>query len=140
MRDHDDKFQANRIIRRTRGARNAPRKRYRAKYMWILGICFKRSFESISLKLDGMVGTMKNWNSTVFGSNLLNEEGARGHAISRIFENDSSTPNLMKNSTSRCNITTSNGAFDLSQSIPLEGESRVEPLSKIQRVPSLDET
>jgi len=51
---------------------------------------FEHSFHSISLKLDKMVGIMKNWSCTVFGPYQSKREGELGVTqIQEFLENES---------------------------------------------------
>ena len=47
----------------------------------------RHGFNSISLKLDIMIGTTESWDCIVSGPNRLHDEGARGQANFRIFGN-----------------------------------------------------
>jgi len=51
------------------------------------GLNLGRSFDSISLKFDRLVGSMKNWSCIVFEPNRSKKgEGVMGHHVnSRIF-------------------------------------------------------
>jgi len=53
---------------------------------------FGGSFDFISLKLDILVGTMKNWSHIVFGPNRPQRGQAGSHANLRIFKNESLPP------------------------------------------------
>ena len=54
------------------------------------GLAFERSFHSIYLKFDWMIGTIESWSCIVVGLNRLNEEGGREgvRQISEIWENE----------------------------------------------------
>jgi len=80
-------FQGHWVIRTVKGARRTLRANLKQP-MWKIsfGLSLRRSFDSISLKLDRMVGTMEKCRCIVFELNRPNEgwRKRRGHANSRI--------------------------------------------------------